>query len=1806
MTFYRIATQLAFIGCCLLLIGQGVQAQNYEFAALRGYPQMNTSGWTLAGQAYVGSTPAGDGTPSELILTNATNTTSGAAFFNTPVDISRCQTWVAEFDYRIWGGTGADGIGFFFLARPPRGFVQGGGLGIPTENEGLVVGLDTWQNGNCYGGSVPKLQIRYLSPTINYNECPPGPQQPTIGSVTEIRQPTYNRCMVRYDNGNIDVYLNGVLRLSGFYQINFVGYFGVTASTGGSTDVHSIQNFSLKTFRPILSAPNPGPNITICNGGSGQLGVAPPANDPYTYQWYPATGLDNPNSANPTITLSNNSGAAQTYTYFLTKDTTGSTPRCAFSAAVTVTVLGRAATAGADMTVCSNEPRTLNLNPVNGYTYRWFPSTGLSNPFTANPVLQLRNNTTSPQTYEYIISASNPTLGCNESDTLLVTVLPEAANAGPDLNICSGEPANMGSNPLPNFFFNWSPATGLTNPTASRTNISLQNTTNGVLRYRYVLSAFSTQATCSTNDTVWVNVYPRPVANVGSRNPQVCHGATVRLGAPPAQGISYSWTPAQDLTGANTAQPTVSGVNLTGAPITRWYYLTATSVFGNCVARDSVQVTINPLPAANAGADVAVCVGGTTTLGSTAVPGATYRWLPDSGLNNAATAQPILRGVLNGTTPVVRTYVLEMTQDGCVGRDTVLVTINPLPPVAFAAGTAQVCDKDTLTIPVAAQAGFTYTWQPSPYLIDNIGPGTSPSQRFTANLNVTSPQVMVLVLETRNDVTGCARQDTLLVTVNPKPTDPYQNVQVCAGSTVTVNSRSSLAGWQATWAPSPYLSSLSVVNPVFRAPATILADTMVTLYVNLSNVSYPCTITDSLVVSIIKPPVANAGQDRLELCQGDSVQIGTVGLPGLTYRWSPTTGLNNPALAQPLVSTASALPGVISYVVTVSDGRCEATDTVLVLVKPKPQSLLPNLVTLCSGDTLTVQNPPLVGYTYRWNTSRGLSDSTIANPRITLVANNGLDTLYRFVLAVDNPTTGCSTIDTIGVLVQPKPVANAGADVATCPDQSFTIGSDSVAGMTYSWNPIRGLSNPTNAKPVVTLSDDLSQQIQVVYTVTVTNPGTGCTSKDSVVVTLNPRPTFNLADSLQTCANDSISIGVVAVPGFAYRWSPATGLSNAAVSNPRFALGDAFTGAYTYRLTVTSPEGCERTDSLRLRVLARPAAPNIVGRASFCPGVSGVGFRIANPQFGFAYRWAIVGGTILNTTSRGDSVTVAWGLATTAASIKAITISPNNCVSDTATLPVVLKRQLDVAAPVAVVPASQICLAQGAGVQYRADALLPFSSYVWRTSANGSIVAGQGTAVLTVNWNTAGTGEVWLVETSNTPTDTCLGTSDTLFVNVVPTPVLAGIQAPAQHCVTSGLLTVSTDLLPGATYAWQVTNGQVVNQQGNVVSVQFTSFGPQTISVVPTGANGCVGASVSTLVDVLASPVIAWVSADTVICPSNAGPYRYVAAGADNYRWRVVGGAIASSSADSSAVTITWDLNASGYGISLEGLNTGGCVSGTITLPVRREDVSFTPLVASVVGTPAGSEAVQFSWSQSLGLRPLLLQRRTFGSQTSFATLSELPVGNGTFTDEQVTPGQSIYEYRLLQRTSCGDTLIGPVRGTMRVVAASGTGIDQLTVSLSHALGWQPATYELWRKRDQDTNFELLDSRIADGANAVVFAGLWGQDAFSHCFRVRAISTDGSVESWSNTSCVVVPNRPEAANVVTPNNDGLNDRFILDYLPLYPNHSVRIFNRYGVQVLSAAPYNNQWPGSDVPAGTYFMLLDLGSGAPVKLWVEVMR
>lgn len=82
-------------------------------------------------------------------------------------------------------------------------------------------------------------------------------------------------------------------------------------------------------------------------------------------------------------------------------------------------------------------------------------------------------------------------------------------------------------------------------------------------------------------------------------------------------------------------------------------------------------------------------------------------------------------------------------------------------------------------------------------------------------------------------------------------------------------------------------------------------------------------------------------------------------------------------------------------------------------------------------------------------------------------------------------------------------------------------------------------------------------------------------------------------------------------------------------------------------------------------------------------------------------------------------------------------------------------------------------------------------------------------------------------------------------------------------------------------------------------------------------------------------------------------------------------------------------------------------------------------------------------------------------------------------------------------------------------------------------------------------------------------------------------------------------------NVLTPNGDGFNDSWEIKNIQLFPKNSVKIVNRWGDVVYSAAKYQNDWEGNfsgaPLPAGTYYYVLDIGgSWGIVKGDVTILR
>lgn len=82
-------------------------------------------------------------------------------------------------------------------------------------------------------------------------------------------------------------------------------------------------------------------------------------------------------------------------------------------------------------------------------------------------------------------------------------------------------------------------------------------------------------------------------------------------------------------------------------------------------------------------------------------------------------------------------------------------------------------------------------------------------------------------------------------------------------------------------------------------------------------------------------------------------------------------------------------------------------------------------------------------------------------------------------------------------------------------------------------------------------------------------------------------------------------------------------------------------------------------------------------------------------------------------------------------------------------------------------------------------------------------------------------------------------------------------------------------------------------------------------------------------------------------------------------------------------------------------------------------------------------------------------------------------------------------------------------------------------------------------------------------------------------------------------------------NTITPNGDGSNDTWIIENIEQFPRNEIWIYNRVGNLVFEVSNYLNDWDGTfkgeDLPEGTYFYIIDLGTGKdPYKGHLTIMR
>ncbi|MBK7041375.1 MAG: carboxypeptidase regulatory-like domain-containing protein [Bacteroidetes bacterium] len=980
----------------------------------------------------------------------------------------------------------------------------------------------TGSNG-CTATDVVTVNVNTSTPTANA-----GPDKnlncsvtsTTIGTVAIVGN-TYSWSPSTGLNNTTIAQPTASPAVSTTYTVTVTGANGCTA-----TDVVTVN---VNTTTPTADA-GPDKNLN-CSVTSITIGTVAIVGN--TYSWSPSTGLNNTTIAQPTAT------PAVTTTYTVT--VTGSNG-CTATDVVTVNVNTSTPTAnaGPDKNLnCSVTSATIGTVAIVGNTYSWSPSTGLNNTTIAQPTASPAVSTT----YTVTVTGAN---GCTATDVVTVNVntTTPTADAGPDKNLnCSVTSTTIGTVAIVGNTYSWSPSTGLNNTTIA------QPTASPAVSTTYTVTVTGANG-CTATDVVTVNVNTStPTANAGPDKNLNCSVTSTTIGTVAIVGNTYSWLPSTGLNNTTIAQPTANPA------VTTTYTVTVTGANG-CTATDVVTVNVNTTtPTADAGPDKNLnCSVTSTTIGTVAIVGNTYSWLPSTGLNNTTIAQP------TANPAVTTTYTVTVTgANGCTATDVVTVNVNTTTPTADAGPDKNLdCSVTSTTIGTVAIVGNTYSWLPSTGLNNTTiaQPTASPAVTTTYTVTVTGAN-------------GCTATDVVTVNVNTTtPTadaGPDKNLD-CSVTSTTIGTVA-IVGNTYSWLPSTGLNNTTIAEPTASPAVT----TTYTVTVTGAN---GCIATDVVTVNVNNTtPIADAGPDKNLDCSVTSTTIGTVAIVGNTYSWLPSTGLNNTTIAEPTASPAVTT----TYTVTVTgDNGCTATDVVTVNVNTTTPTADagPDKNLDCSVTSTTIGTVAIVGNTYSWLPSTGLNNTTIAEP----TANPAVTTIYTVTVTGAN---GCTATDVVTVNVNTTtPTADAGPDKnLDCSVTSTTIGTVAIVGNTYSWLPSTGLNNTTIAEPTA------SPAVTTTYTVTVTGAN-GCTATDVVTVNVNTTtPTADAGpDKNLDCSVTSTTIGTVAIVGNTYSWLPSTGLNNTTIAEP--TANPAVTTTYT--VTVTGANGCTATDVVTVNVNTTP------------------------------------------------------------------------------------------------------------------------------------------------------------------------------------------------------------------------------------------------------------------------------------------------------------------------------------------------------------------------------------------------------------------------------------------------------------------------------------------------------------------------------------------------------------------------------------------------------------------------------------------
>lgn len=510
-----------------------------------------------------------------------------------------------------------------------------------------------------------------------------------------------------------------------------------------------------------------------------------------------------------------------------------------------------------DTVICAGT--TKQLRAVQGLSYCWFPTTYLDNPAAQNPV------TNTPQDITYYLHSE--TIGNN----LISNGDFSAGNTGfgSDYTYTTANSTVVGVyaiNSNPSAWNSW--AASCADHTGGNGNMIMFDGANipGQKVWYTTISitpntnfAFSSwiQSIHSTNPArLQFYINGKLLGNIFSASSSTCQW----------QQFYEVWNSGD----ATTAE--IAIVNQNTFSSGNDFALDDISFAPVFIKRDSVVIKVDK-PIVKTNNDTTVCSDKVVPLFTTGA--ATYTWSPATGLSNPAIANPVATPAAVPTQYIVT----GTTTNGCVAKDTILVSAFPKPAITKTQDTL-VCRNTTF--PLFIGGGVSYAWSSAGQLS-----GVN-SDRPIVSVGISPVTYQVAV----TDSYSCVNLDSVQVSVRQYPVfRAMSNQAICAGASQVMYAS---GGDAYQWSPAQWLSDPSSPSPVATPDAT----TLFSVYIQESTCAFDTSINMLLTVNPI--PVLTVDKANDVNCNTPTAQLRVAG--AMHYTWSPATGLDDPNKANPVAA----------------------------------------------------------------------------------------------------------------------------------------------------------------------------------------------------------------------------------------------------------------------------------------------------------------------------------------------------------------------------------------------------------------------------------------------------------------------------------------------------------------------------------------------------------------------------------------------------------------------------------------------------------------------------------------------------------------------------------------------------------------------------------------------------------------------------------------------------------------------------------------------------------------------------------------